>query len=486
MKIVFFRIVYINLLFKPNSIFKLLNLHHYFYLIYLFIITSKYLIYNMRLSILSFIFILVFVGCKKENQAYQKDIANPSYLHRILDRYTEIIVHDIFSPPVASRNYVYPIVASYEAARHLDPNAKSMAGQINGLTEVPKPDPSKKICFELAAIKAMTLTCKKFIFSEADLIEFEKQIFSEIEKINAPKDVYKNSVAYGELVANHIMAWADKDNYKQSRTFPKFNVDPSIKPRWKPTPPGYMDAIEPHWNSIRSMTFDSAAQFKPLPPTPFDLNKNSKFMKEVMEVYNVGKNLTDEEKNIANYWDCNPYKINVIGHAMHATKKITPGGHWMSIANQVSRLHKDDFLKTLKTYVLISFGLFDGFISCWDEKYRSNLVRPESIINDQVDPDWVPLLQTPPFPEYTSGHSVISNASGTILMKIYGDSFAFVDSTEVRFGLEARKYSSISKAAEEASISRLYGGIHYRPAIEDGASQGKNIGQHILNKIKFN
>jgi hypothetical protein len=429
-------------------------------------------------------FILI-IGCKKSNPNYEKDINNPDYIHTIFGKYTDIIVHDIFSPPVASRNYLYPSIAGYEVARHLDPSYKSLSGQLRGLENIPTPDPGQKICFQLATVKAMLVTCKKFIFSEQDLMDFEATLMKDIESINVPKDVYDNSIAYGEKVAKHIMAWADTDNYKQSRSFPKFTVDTESKYRWKPTPPAYMDAIEPHWNKIRNLTLDSAAQFKPVPPTPFNLAKTSPFMKEANEVYTVGKGLTEEQKAIANYWDCNPYKLNVIGHVMHATKKITPGGHWMSITRLLTRQNKADFVKTAMTYANVSIGLFEGFISCWDEKYRSNSVRPESVINEYIDPNWVPLLQTPPFPEYTSGHSVISNATAHILTNIYGDNFAFTDSTEVVFGLGTRSYKSINEAAAEASVSRLYGGIHYRPAIENGATQGINIGKHITEKIKF-
>jgi hypothetical protein len=435
--------------------------------------------------ILLLLAIFTLVSCKKVNENYQKDISKPIYIHDIMKKYTDIIVHDIFSPPVASRNYLYASIAAYESARHLNPEYKSLAGQLRGLNEVPKPDPSKKINFELATINALFLTCKKFIFSEADLIEFQNKMMKDIEAINIPKDVYKNSMEYGALVSKHILEWADKDNYKQSRSFPKFAINAEEKERWRPTPPGYMDAIEPHWRSIRAILLDSAAQFRPIPPTKFDLNKNSAFMKDVMAVYNIGKNLTEEQKNIANFWDCNPYKLNVIGHVMHASKKISPGGHWMDIARQTTIMNKDDFAKTTMTYAFVAIGLFEGFISCWDEKYRSNSIRPESIINENVDDSWVPLLQTPPFPEYTSGHSVISSASAEILSNIYGDAYAFTDSTEVRFGLGTRSYKSFREAAEEASISRFYGGIHFMPAIVNGAEQGKKLGQFVINKVKF-
>src|SRR5690606_19085290 len=131
-----------------------------------------------------------------------------------------------------------------------------------------------------------------------------------------------------------------------------------------------------------------------------------------------------------------------------------------------------------EAYALTSISLIDGFISCWDEKYRSKLVRPETYINEHIDEDWVPLLQTPPFPEYTSGHSVISTASAVTLTKLFGDNFSFLDSTEVEFGLTSRRFDSFMHASQEAAISRMYGGIHYRAAIEDGAVEGRAIGEY--------
>ncbi|MBK8701764.1 MAG: vanadium-dependent haloperoxidase [Saprospiraceae bacterium] len=424
-------------------------------------------------------------SCAPENKEYKVVMSNPTWLHRVMQHYTDIIVHDIFSPPVASRNYAYTTIAGYEAARHLDSSFLSLEGQLNGLTNVPKPDPSKTYCFELSAIRAMLTTGKKFIFSEQDYIAFEQKLMAEIQTIHIPKEVHDNSLAYGDQVAKHIMTWADGDNYKQSRSFSKFSINTQDKTRWRPTPPAYMDAIEPHWNSIRPLVMDSAQQFKPIPGTPFDTKKGSPFMKDAMEVYEVGKNLTKEQKAIADFWDCNPYKLNVTGHVMHATKKITPGGHWMSISRLTALKAKSDFVTTTQTYALTSLALFDGFISCWDEKFRSNLIRPESIINDYIDDTWLPMIQTPPFPEYTSGHSVISAASAEVLTSLYGDNFAFADSTELRFGLPVRKFNSFYEAANEAAISRLYGGIHYRPAIYNGVAQGKQIGKYIMEKVKF-
>ena len=211
-----------------------------------------------------------------------------------------------------------------------------------------------------------------------------------------------------------FLAWADKDNYKETRTFPKYSIteDPD---KWKPTPPDYMDGIEPHWSKIRPFVIQSPDQFTPPPPTPFDMDKNSQFYKEVIEVYEALKTEEEERKAIASFWDCNPYVSHHKGHVMFATKKITPGGHWIGIAKIASQKANADMMKTVETYAKTSIALADAFISCWDEKYRSNLIRPETVINQYIDEDWLPALQTPPFPEYTSGHSVISRAAAIAL-----------------------------------------------------------------------
>lgn len=286
------------------------------------------------------------------------------------------------------------------------------------------------------------------------------------------------SQEYGATIAAAVLQWAKGDNYNQSRTFTKYTINDDPM-RWKPTPPDYMDGIEPHWRNIRTLVMDSAQMFKPVPPPTPSLDTATKFYKDLMQVYNIRKNITDEQVEIAQFWDCNPYVSVHRGHVMLATKKITPGGHWIGITGIACRKAQADFAQTANAYLRASVGLFDGFISCWDEKYRSELVRPETLINEHFDENWTPLLQTPPFPEYTSGHSVISGAAGTMLTGVFGENFAFQDSTERPYGLPDRSYPSFTAASDEAAISRLYGGIHYMPAIEIGVVQGRSLGAHI-------
>ena len=425
---------------------------------------------------------LVIISCKKVDKDYQKKLVNADFLHDSMKNLTDIIVYDIFSPPVASRVYSYPSIAAYEILAASDETMQSLAGQLNGLKQIPTTE--KTYNPAIAAVHAFNTVGKQLIFSEEKMEDYQKELDEKINLINTPSGLIEDSKKYGVQVAQHILAWADKDNYKQTRSFPKYTITQDEE-TWKPTPPSYMDAIEPHWKEIRPYVIESADQFTPELPTQFDMKKGSDFYKEVVEVYEVGKNIKEEEKIIASFWDCNPYVMNQKGHAMFAVKKITPGGHWVGITEIACKKAKFSIEKSAKAYALCTISLMDAFISCWDEKYRSNLIRPETIINEYIDPQWLPLLQTPPFPEYTSGHSVISTAAAITLSSIFGDNFSYTDDVEVEFGLPTRSFNSFLEASQEAAISRLYGGIHYRPAIDNGVAQGKKLGEYIVSKINI-
>ena len=156
----------------------------------------------------------------------------------------------------------------------------------------------------------------------------------------------------------------------------------------------------------------------------------------------------------------------------------------MEIVGIAARKSRASLVQSAEAYVRTAVALADGFISVWDEKYRSNLVRPETVINAHLDEAWQPLLQTPPFPEYTSGHSGISTAAATVLTDQFGDGFAFDDDSERQYGLPMRSFTSFNEAAAEAAISRMSGGIHYRMAIEEGVAQGRQVGELVVRRIK--
>ncbi len=435
-----------------------------------------------RFGLLLFL-ILVVSSCQKREEPIT---ITPEDYHNSVDKVTEVMIHDIFSPPVASRIYVYPNIAAFEILAQNNTKYKSLAGQVRGLEQIPTPTQTESINFELAALVAHIDMSKRLIFSEERIESYRDSLYTSWSDKN--EAVFNASKNYGLQVADHIAAWMDLDNYKQTRTMPKFTVNSDDPSRWQPTPPSYMSGIEPHWNKIRPFVIDSAGQFKPTPPPPFSMEEDSDFYKEVKEVYDISQEITakgdeSEEVAIAQFWDCNPYVSVTRGHLMFATKKITPGAHWIGIAKIASLKTNSDFAKTVHAYTQTSIAIADAFISCWDEKYRSNLIRPETLINEHIDDSWEPVLQTPPFPEYTSGHSVVSGAAATALTDIFGDNFAFDDDTEIPYGLPVRSFNSFKEAADEAAISRMYGGIHYRAAVEIGVEQGRDLGSFVVANL---
>jgi hypothetical protein len=317
------------------------------------------------------------------------------------------------------------------------------------------------------------------------LLPSGNKLKADIDNIisNIPQDRKKDSERLADFISLYIQKWALTDGFLQLNNLRKYTPKRG-KEYWQPTAPAFMAPVEPNWSTIRPFFLDSAQQFRPPLPNAYDENTDSPFMKELKEVYDLSKVLTKEQLHIANFWDCNPYMISQIGHVEFGVKKISPGGHWMGIAGIVCKKQKVSFRKSVLVHTILAMTLHDAFIVCWDEKYNSNRIRPETVINRLIDKAWRPLLQTPPFPEYVSGHSVASTASAKILTQLLGDNIRFTDDTEVEFGIKKRKFKSFNQAAGEASISRLYGGIHYRDGILNGVWQGLMIGDFVLNKLK--
>jgi len=427
--------------------------------------------------ILLFVFLFVFKTAFTQQKAWGDD-AGP--LHRAEKALTDVVVHDVFSPNVASRIYAYANIAAYEVLVKQQAGYRSLYGQVKSFPQIPSP--AGEIVPSLSAVYAFLQVGKKLVFSEPMLEDSITSLVTWYRTKNIPAKTYQASLAYGKQVADSVIKWLSADQYRETRRIRRYNF--SRQPgKWIPTPPGYMAAVEPYWNKIRTITLDSASQFKPPLPTVFSSEKNSLFYKEAYTVYEAGIRITQDQKDIANFWDCNPFSLNTDGHLNFAGKKISPAGHWISIIGIACRKAGKNLAASAAAYTLTSIALFDGFISCWDEKYRSNLIRPETYINAHIDESWRPLLQTPPFPEYTSGHSVISTAAAVVLSASFGPAFSFDDNSETDYGLPVRHFASFMAAADEAAVSRLYGGIHYRPAIENGQKQGKKVGEWVLAHI---
>jgi hypothetical protein len=433
----------------------------------------------MRNIFAAFFLCLLLTSCIKKED-YKSVFNNPELYTNAVGDLTKVITHDIFTPPVASRIYAYSNIAAYEVIAS-NSEYSSIAPKLKDFKLNLSPD--NKINTEFTALLAFLYMGQNLIFSKDSIQIVIDNHIDLAEKHGMPSEMIKSSETYAKNVSQAVFEWSKKDNYKETRSAIKYNVSNSDSSRWVPTPPAYMPAVEPNWMKIRPLLIDSASQFLPNPPSDFSTKKDSKFYNLAKEVYDVGTNLTQEQKAIADFWDCNGFKMNVSGHVMFATKAMTPGGHWMGITGIVCKNQSADFNKTVYAFANVSIGIFDAFIACWNTKFKYDLLRPETYINQHIDYSWRPYLQTPPFPEYTSGHSIISSASATILDKIFGPNTPFTDNTERAWGWPDRDYKNVQHAAQEASLSRIYGGIHYREAIEEGLIEGKKIGSLVCSKF---
>jgi hypothetical protein len=436
-------------------------------------------------KILALLYISACLFACKQND-YKKIIHDPILFSNTVHELNQVVMGNNFAPIVASRNYLYASVAAYEViAAGYPEEYTSLAGQLKGLKELPKPAANSPIDFEFASLLAYCKLGEAVTFPEGSMKEYVDSIKTMAKDHGMPSDIFKNSVAYADTVSNVVMAWSKKDNYAQTRSATKYTVM-ELDGRWIPTPPAYSSAMEPHWNEIRPLVMDSANQFPVPPPYQYNMkDSTSEYCKEVMKIKTAIENLTDEQKHMADFWDDNPFKLNVSGHIMYATKKFSPPGHWESIVGIAAKKANADFPTTVYAYTKTSIALFDAFIQCWDAKYRFNTARPETVINKTIDMEWRPYLQTPPFPEYTCGHSTCSSAAAEALTSVFGDNFAYTDTTELEFGIKSRSYTSFRNAAEENNWARFYGGIHFHHSCIVSTELGRKVGELIVSKLKM-
>lgn len=404
-----------------------------------------------------------------------------TYARQWMTNLANSVKGDNISPPVAARTYAYGAIAMYEAVVHGMPGYQSLAGQLNGLNGLPVPDPGLEYDWPTVLAQTMSQVAPAtYVFPNRLFFEFTTPVQASLTALGetqigyrraagVPSNVIDNSIAFANQLAGALIGWAMQDGYNELRY--KGWIPPTGPDKWVPT--GFSDTakvangLEPYFGSVRTLVLNPG-ECAPPPPTAFDTNPASAFYAEANAVYQAERNLTPEQIDIAQFWEDGP----------GAT--ATPPGHWVAIASQLIRSQSLEYATA--AYALLSIGFFDSFISCWVAKYAHNLIRPETYIRRHIDPSWKPLLTTPQFPTYTSGHSTQSGASGAIMTFVFGNG-PFTDNTKLRRGFSAPTYNNFTEAAAEAAISRLYGGIHYPIDNDEGLTQGICIGNAIVNRV---
>ncbi len=378
-----------------------------------------------------------------------------------------------FSPPVASRAFGYSGIAVYEAVVPGIPTHQSLAGQLNGLTTLPQCNSNKEYHWPTVANAALASVTKRLFANVTGenmvAIEALEKQFADQFKSALSQEMFDRSLAQGGVLADAIYTWSLTDGGHEAylKNFPDTYTPPVGSGLWGvPAPPAFTRALQPYWGNNRPFVLASRSECQPGPHTSYSEQSGSAFNVEAMEVFNTVKNITPEQRTIAEFWADDPSITS------------TPPGHSISILNQIIE-QKDLTLDiAAEAYARVGMAVADAFISCFYTKYQYNLLRPITYINLLIAPNWQPLLITPPFPEYTSGHSVQSGATAQVMTDMFGK-VAFTDHTHDSLGLAPRSFESFFEAADEAAISRLYGGVHFRAAIEKGVTQGKCIGQKV-------
>ncbi|MGH7612695.1 MAG: vanadium-dependent haloperoxidase [Gemmatimonadales bacterium] len=438
--------------------------------------------------------------------------------------YYGLIRAERISPPVASRVLAYAAVGLYEGLATASPGLVSLAGQLNGLDSLPRPDPEKRydpILVALAAERAVldSLFVEGLPATRAALATLTDSLEAARLALDIPNAVRADSRTLGERLGAAILSWAAQDGFNETRRRP---FRPPIGPRFwlndsrvdeytsqnlsavrdfvaldnpaamlrageaseralAVTRPKAADirtlkavnptgATEPWWGTLRPFALRSADECPTPPPAAWSTAPGSAFYAEAKRVYDVGRALTDEQRQTVLYWADNPGQTG------------TPVGHWLAIGSQLVTQLRLSSEQAAETFVLVTLAQADAFIAIWHEKYRLNLIRPVTYIRRYIDSTWTPAIVTPPFPEFPSGHSGQSASAATVLTALLGP-VTFDDSTDMALGHPVRRYGSFQEAADEAAESRLYGGIHYPMGNENGKVLGRCVGRMVLERL---
>ncbi len=384
-----------------------------------------------------------------------------------------------YAPPVASRTLGYLGVGLYEALVPDLRKYKSLVGQLNALTNIPKRMRSKT--YDTATIENAVLSSLVQDFFDntgpsgtQSIKALEKRLKQTLETREIPQDVLERSRNHGRRVANAIFEWSKTDGGADGIHvgYPQTFNPPQGSNFWVSLVPTQPRPLLPYWGNNRPMALKTGDECKISAPLEYSEKPDSAFYKEALEVYNISKNRTEEQSNIARFWSDD------------AMLSKTPPGHWVALLMQILEEKNASLEMYAEGYARLGIAVNDAFIGCWKTKYEYNLLRPVTYIKRLIDPKWEPMLTTPPFPEYPSGHSTQSGAAAEVLTQFLGDNQSFTDHTHDEDGLPERSFSSFWAAANEAARSRLYGGIHYRAAVERGLEQGKCIGEKVA-KLQF-
>jgi hypothetical protein len=434
------------------------------------------------------LFIIAISSCTRDVEIQPSDDAS-SYDADFLYDYYDVLCSQIqktagFFPPQAARAYGYVGLAQYEAVIHgIDP-LYSLAGQLNEFEKSRITPPMEGLEYHWAiASNAATAEMIRMMFEkrmspeDRALIGGMENNIHEKLAVETKLTVSERSRWYGKAVAASVFEYSKSDGGHEAYLDP-FQLPYSIPSDpycWVPTG-ALKTPLTPKWGSNRPFLINNIIKTKVSAPVPFSEFKDSEFYHQAMATYIQVKANTTEQKEIARYWSDDPFQT------------CTPAGHSFNILTQLLRQEKSNLAEAGIAYAMLGIAENDAFIACWKGKYEYLLLRPVTYIQRYIDPAFTTLLNTPPFPAYTSGHSTEIGAASRIYINRFsngGGYYPFTDYSQLQYGLLARSFSSFDQLAQECALSRLYGGIHYPMDNEKGLQLGRAIGDNVLTEINW-
>jgi hypothetical protein len=384
-------------------------------------------------------------------------------LHARMVRDAKGVAHVSFS-----RHFSYAAIAAYESIVASDASYRSLGGQLNGLQTLPTANKNEyywPASLNAAYAQVMRKYYASFGMCSARIDSMEAAQTKVFEQLKVAAAILNKSAGYGKRIAAIVLQWAEEDGAVSQKTYTPLTGDGV----WKPATVAAM----PFWAEKRSLIKNTLDVFAIKPPV-YAAGTEGMFYKMANEVYTASVNLTPEQRAIALHWDDNPNG-----------KYMSGFGHWAYILSGLVKQYKLPLLKAAEAYVRMSIAMHEASILAWKGKYQYNVVRPITFIQQHISNTWQPLISTPPHPEFPAAHATISTAAAVALTAVFGENCAVTDDSYTDIGMQPRSFTSLRSVSTEAGISRLYGGIHYRYSIEQGAMLGEAAANYMNKSIRF-
>ncbi len=451
---------------------------------------------------------------------------DPQYVAQWLRSSLSFVRSERLGPPVASRVSAYGALALYEGfAADTSSGLRSLAGQLNGLDALPAPGDGRVdggiVAAEAERIVLDSLFRDGFAGTRRTIDSLARAQVAGRTAAGVDDVTRERSLAHGRALGAALLAWAATDGFFATRS--RSWSAPARRDQWQntvtqdqfiplmlsgesdlvaPANPGVavdleragerfvftnrpknaagttlptfnpVRPTEPFWGELRPFAIRDGDECRPPAPPAYSERPGSDFWKMGQAFADSMAALTPEKKQTALFWADNPVATG------------TPGFHWISVVNQMIARRQLSAPQAAELFALTSVAIADAFIGCWKEKYRSMVVRPVEYMHRVFDPNFATVIPTPPFPEYSSGHSVQSAAAVQVLIALVGDTVAFSDSTQVDVGQPPRDFANFTAARNDVAISRIYAGVHYVPAVVDGIDQGVCVGNRVLERLR--